>query len=868
MKKILFTLCTYLSLLPAFAQTNTLKGKVSTEEGETLPGISIVVKGTKTGTVSDDNGNFKLVLEQSLPVTLVFTYLRLQLSEIQVTNWNDVHAKLPAKAFAQELTGAYVKTPTKLISSPITIERMGLKYMQSLAATTPFDGIANLKGVDMVTSSLTFKTATTRGFNGSGNARVNQLVDGMDNQAPGMNFSIGNFAGITDLDLESIELLAGASSALYGPGGVSGTILINSKNPFKYPGLSIQVKEGMMNVDKHQRPGVTGFHDWAIRYAKVINNKFAFKMGAQYIKATDWLANDSTNYARPNGHVIAGTRNSDPNYDGVNVYGDETTVDIANFLPMPFPSTNVSRTGYDEKDIIDPITKNLKLFAAVHYKLTRKTEAILSGNFGTGTTVYTGTDRYALKNVKIGQYKVELRNTNWFVRAYTTQEDAGDSYAATTIARQFNERWKPSASWYGVYLTEYFSQLGNLQDNITSHNLARAAADKGRPVPGSDQFNKIMDELKTIPISKGGGLFLDKSNLYMAEAQYNLNKAIPFVEIIVGGNYKKYVLNSQGTLFIDTLGKIGVSEVGGYVQASKKLLNERLTLAASGRIDKNQNFAGKITPRFSALIKVAEDNNIRISYQTAYRFPTTQQQYIKIQLADHAWLLGGLPWIQDFMQLADKPVFDATTMEPYKYKELKPETSNSYEVGYKGLINHKLLIDAYAYTSEFKNFLGRVTLYQPSTQNAYVIVTNSDTKVKTRGFGLGLNYLMNEKFTASANFYSDKISNAPDGFVASYNTPEYRMNLGFSGNNLGKQKKFGFGIQYKWQDKFVFENDFATGDVNAFSALDAQVNYKLLKNKFEVRIGGTNLLNHYYKNAFGNPEIGGLYYASLKLDIF
>ena len=460
-----------------------------------------------------------------------------------------------------------------------------------------------------------------------------------------------------------------------------------------------------------------------------------------------------------------------------------------------------------------------------------------------------------------------MRNPNWFIRGYTTQENAGDSYAATTIARQFNEVWKPSTTWYPQYVQNYLGALMNNADNASAHAFARAQADKGRPLPGSTEFNTIMDRLKTIPISKGGGLFLDKSNLYMVEGQYNLGKIIPFAEVIIGGNYKHYALNSQGTIFIDTAGRIGLNEIGGYIQASKKILNDHLTLTASGRIDKHQNFTGKFTPRFAAVIKVAENNNIRISYQTAYRFPTTQQQYIKLAVGNKTYLLGGLPWIKDFMQMRDQPVFYASNMQPYEYKEFKPETGNSFEVGYKGLIKNKLLIDVYGYISRFENFLGRTALFQPSSGNIYSIVTNSDNKVKTHGYGIGLNYLLSKNITASANFYSDKITDVPDNFVASYNTPPYRMNVGLIANSLGKQKKFGFGLHYKWQDKFLFQNDFATGNVDPFSTVDAQVNYKILKNKCELRIGGTNLLNKYYKNAFGNPEFGGLYYESVKLNI-
>ena len=140
-----------------------------------------------------------------------------------------------------------------------------------------------------------------------------------------------------------------------------------------------------------------------------------------------------------NGQIApSGTRETDPNYDGINVYGDETTIDLrtrvldAIVKQVPFwadyvktlpASIPVSRTGYTEKELVDPNTINLKGSAAIHYKITPKVEAILMGQIGGGNTIYTGSDRYSLKDFKIAQYKLEFKADNWFLRGYTTQED-------------------------------------------------------------------------------------------------------------------------------------------------------------------------------------------------------------------------------------------------------------------------------------------------------------------------------------------------------------------------------------------------------------------------------------------------------------
>ena len=129
-------------------------------------------------------------------------------------------------------------------------------------------------------------------------------------------------------------------------------------------------------------------------------------------------------------------------------------------------------------------------------------------------------------------------------------------------------------------------------------------------------FKKLFDKVRSVPISQGGGLFVDKTDLYNFEGQYDLSeKTSKVADVLIGGNFKKYVLNSEGTLFADSTGKIPINEFGAYIQATKKIFNDRLKLIASGRYDKNENFDGRFTPRFSAVVKVAEDNNIRLSYQ-------------------------------------------------------------------------------------------------------------------------------------------------------------------------------------------------------------------------------------------------------------
>ena len=917
---LLLVMATIFSIA-AFPQTKIIKGNVTNKiTNEGVPAVSITVKGSGEGTYTNENGEFSIDTKSPLPLTLVVSSIGYEEQEVSVKNAVSLVTVLlePASTLGQEVVVAATRTPSRILESPVTIERISASDIRNSAAVSYYDMISKLKGVDVVTASLTFVSPSTRGFNGSGNLRLNQIVDGMDNQAPGLNFSVGSVVGLSGIDVASVELLPGASSALYGPGGMNGAIIINSKDPFRYQGLSFEAKTGIMNIDNRDRDP-SPYYNWALRWAKKVSDKFAFKIGGELVQAKDWVANDYRDFDRIEGKVKTGTRATDPNFDGINIYGDETTADIRSSIldplaaAVPFyapyinalPATlSVSRTGYAEKDVLNPNTVNFKMYGAASYKFTQKTSLNAEGYWGTGNTVYTGSDRYSLLNLKIAQYKLELVNPHWFLRAYTTQENAGESFNATATTRLVNEAWKPSKSadplhpekgWYFQYATAFLNAKIDGQTDIVAHETARAFADIGRPAPGSDQFKKYFDEVRSVPIPQGG-LFVDKTNLYNVEGQYDLSPATSDVaDILIGANYKRYVLNSEGTLFADSTGKIPINEYGAYLQATRKIFNDRLKLIASARYDKNDNFDGRFTPRFSAVIKIAEDNNIRLSYQQAYRFGSTQQQWINLNVGGNVLLIGGAKSFKDYYHFSSNPVYAlndvlAGNLTHTTVDQFKAETVNSFEGGYKGLLfNKRLLIDLYGYYGVYKDFITRTSVVQSVTGKTSVFtnaatlkanLSNSDSitvysvpanvknDVTTYGFGLGLTYALPHHFLIGANVSSDHLDNVPAGFVASFNAPDYRWGLTFSNSGFGKEDKFGFNFTYRRQDEVNFQGDFASGLVPAYQTLDGQVSYKFIAQKVLLKLGATNLLNQYYRDGFGNATIGGLYYVSIGYGLF
>ncbi|TAM98735.1 MAG: TonB-dependent receptor, partial [Chitinophagaceae bacterium] len=247
-----------------YAQTKILGIITDKSTGIPISSVTILIPATAEGTFTDDQGKFVLTTSHQLPVNLVISAIGYS-SDTIVINKSNAALQItlsPSEVLGREIVVAASRVPESILKSPVSIEHIGLQTIRQTPASSYYDIIGNIKGVNMITSGLLFSTPTTRGFAGSGNTGMNQFVDGMDNQSPGLNFSVSNVIGISILDIDNMELLPGASSALYGAGGTNGTLLMTSKDPFQYQGLSALVKGGVMHVSDPEH-GATPYQEYA-----------------------------------------------------------------------------------------------------------------------------------------------------------------------------------------------------------------------------------------------------------------------------------------------------------------------------------------------------------------------------------------------------------------------------------------------------------------------------------------------------------------------------------------------------------------------------------------------------------------------------
>ncbi len=900
-----------------YTHAQTLSGFISDAENNApLPGASIIIKGTSVGTISGADGSFSIRATGNPPFTLVVTMVGFEAQEVAATTGNPVRIALSAGSeLLDEVVVSASRVEESILRSPVTVEKLDALALRQTANLSYYDGLVNLKSVDMVTSSLTYKQINSRGFNDTGNTRFLQLVDGVDNQSAGLGFAVGGLFGPGDLDVHSVELIPGAASALYGPVAFNGMLSVMTKNPFDYQGLSVQTKLGMNHLG--DEGGAKPVYDLAFRWAKSYGDRFAIKLTGNYLAGTDWYANDYTDI--DNGTPEAQRGDNNPARNALNIYGDEVVSTIEGV-------GRISRTGYEEKDVAQYDVYSRKISTALHYKLTDNVTAIYQLNYGQGRTMYTGSSRYALNGFKLIQNRLELRGKNFFVRGYSTAERSTESYNSRSLANHINRTWvrdlngnvvTPDAAdqtWFARYEAAFTGGVQGIEGQ--SHSAARTFADEGRLVPGSDEFNTQKDRLINNTSLQGAGVE-SNSELYHVDAQYDLSSQVKVVDLLVGGNYRHYRMNSEGTLFDDKDGPIIVGEYGVFAQASKQLLQDKLKLTVSGRYDKNESFDGNFTPRASAVFSPKPNHSFRASYQTGFRNPTVPDQYIKLDVGPII-ILGGAPnnvkgtgayensvyasslgpFFGNFQQLLQSgtPFPDAVIQSKdllvkSDVPRIKPEQTTCYEIGYKGIFGKKLMVDVNYHYSTYTDFLINTVVMRVDSadvllpdgsvnpQAAFNIVegktrlfqlyTNASDEVAAQGATLGLTYSLPNNYRANFNTTWAKfdLKDANPDNIPDFNTPAWKTNFGLSNDRL--TDRLGFAVAWHWQQAFDWYGTFTQlqpGEVKAYNLIDAQVSYRIPNLKTTLKIGASNLTNQKIVQAYGSPAVRGLYFISLTFD--
>ncbi|HSZ85389.1 MAG TPA: TonB-dependent receptor, partial [Puia sp.] len=859
---ILFSFLIILSAQLNAQDSYVISGKISDSVNNLqLGGASIKIKGSQNGVTAKNDGSFQIKSNQRLPITLIVTSVGYKTQEFVVSDNNSASGISIALNTQNLLIDPVVITASRvsesILRSPVTIEKLDLRAIKESPAPTFFDALTNVKGVQVTTLSLGYQVLNTRGFAGTTNSRFLQMVDGVDNISPGIGAPVGNAVGPTELDIESVELIPGAASALYGLNAVNGIANMKTKSPFQYQGLSVYQKIGVNHIDdKDHDPAL--FSESAIRFAKAVSEKFAFKINASHSQGTDWIANNTHDqYFDVGNKTNLSLANDNPAADLINRYGDEYNSDLKT-ITLGGKKYDVSRTGYFEKDLTDYSVKNTKVDVALHYKITSNTEASYTYRIGTVSNFYQRGNRIRLDGEQIQQHAFELKSSDFDIKAYYTHENTGNSYNFRPLAENIDLAFKKPTQWYNDYTTGFNNAIASGSSISAAHDAGRAAADNGRFQPGTKAFDSVLNRIIHINNwdTVGAALIL-KSAFVHVEGQYDWSRIIPSVQILTGFNYRNYIVTPDGNNYVNPASFTNKDEVnsnfnyysfGGFIQANKTFLDEKLKLTTSLRVDKSDFYSPKFNPRIAAVYSPTEQHNFRISFQNGYRFPTLFEGFAYVNNGG-VRRLGGLPVVSQHlgvfensylntsvtafknavnadenngMAQADAINKDANLLVKSTYNYIQPEHINSFEAGYKGLLlDNKLFIDVDYYFSLYDHFIGQLDVTQPyqgtigvndSTAfyaynggkqvNKFKMWTNSKSRVTNQGVEFGVTYNFVGKFNISANAsYAALVTvESSDAFTPAFNTPNWITNISIGNKEI--LKNTGFNIGWHWQNYF------------------------------------------------------------------
>ena len=909
----------------SYAQT-TINGSVTDQNSQPLTGANVIVDGTSTGAMTDFDGNYSITVNAEGSVTVTASMMGFKSSSQSANSSSTLNFSLEDGTFLDEVVVSASRTPQRIFESPVTIERFGIKEIANTASSDFYDGLENMKGVDINVNSLTFKAINTRGFATFANTRFVQLVDGMDNSAPALNFPLGNLLGMTETDVLSVELLPGASSALYGANAFNGILLMTSKSPFDHTGLSGQYKQG---ITSQEAAGDNTYRDLSIRFGHKFSDKLAVKANFGYLLGTDWIADSQEDkFGR-------GLTRADHDHDGINIYGDEVATDLngvaqsmagLGLIPAGavalIPSQTVSRTGYREVDLTDHAAESKKADWGLYYRpFESNFEISYVGKWGTGQTVYQGTNRYGIENFTMSQHKLEVKDDNFFVRAYVTEDNAGDSYDMNFTAININRSWRDDTTWFGTYVGGFLgATLGGATEEM-AHAIGRAGADQGRLLPGTPEFDAAFETVVNNPDLTTGAKFQDNSKVYHSDWNYSFADQIEFADIQVGGSFRQYSLNSSGTIYTDYDGPIDYSETGIYTQVVKNFMDDdRMTITAAARYDKNEFFDGQVTPRVSLSYTAGEykNHNFRLGFQTGFRNPSTQDLFIGLDVG-RARLIGSSPasldnYVRDYpvsangqalgapsvvtldgnsaidnsFSVASLMAFGATgnpaLLEASGLEVVKPEQVKSIEFGYRGKLSRTFLVDFSVYKNTYEDFINTQAVLSPlygtvgdnalsvlamvnGDYETWSVYTNSSAEIRSWGGAIGVSTKIFNGFDLSANYTKSVLDFDADlnpDFATNWNTPEHKVKGQFGHPKLFKN--FGFNVAWRYNSEFYWEATFGEGEVPANHVFDAQVSLTLPKLNTVLKAGAANLGGNEYFTAFGSGLIGSQYYLSLTIN--
>ncbi|MYG00515.1 TonB-dependent receptor [Candidatus Poribacteria bacterium] len=682
----LFTLFVTFGVVPVVVHAATLNITVTdSDTGKKLSNVSITVKpvtGEDANGVSDANGtlSFTDLAAGMYTITASFQgYADNVLTNVNLTAEEEKSVEIALASDIIELDRISVtasRRKEKVLEAPASVALLDSSEIKDRVSLSVTEHLKSLRAVDVVTSGIGTSYVVVRGFNNVFSGNLLSLVDNRITSVPSLRVNAYTLIPTISEDIEQIEVVSGPGAALYGPNSANGVMHILTRSPFTSQGTTVSVGGGERRI-------LTG----SVRHAGVINDTIGYKVTANYTRGDDWEEGRAKE-------------------------------DVEAELPPLFD------------------TSHARGEVRVDYSPNDDTTAIIAvGATQASGIELTGIGAGQAKNWTYSYGQTRFIYKDLFAQVFVNMSDAGDTYVLRTGL--------PTIDYSNLYVgqIQHSYGIGNVQRFTYGVDVLLTRPDTDSTINGINEDNDDIDEI--------GAYIQSETNILpqlkllaagRADSHNHLNDIVlsPRVALALQPNDDHNVrltynraFNTPGTsnLFLDILSTENPFQVGIDIRAQGVPSDTGFTFKRStnGRPEFRSpfsplgaNYIPLDSPDFTNVMwnvaRTAVMDGAKPVFEAglaAQGFPTETiealsagfENVIPQQVTGVKNVLRSLdPQTASFVDVDD--VHDVDPLEP--------TITQTYEVGYKGILLNRLSFSADVYHSRISNFIAPLFVETPN----------------------------------------------------------------------------------------------------------------------------------------------------------
>ncbi|NNF01974.1 MAG: TonB-dependent receptor, partial [Bacteroidia bacterium] len=397
MKRILSIASLVLSfVITVNSQDFEISGTVKDDIGEAMYGVNIFIPGTSTGTSTDFDGKFKLLVPQGTQIVQVsyIGYLDEKLDVGSGTRTFNINMKEDAIGLDQVVVSAS-KRRERILDAPASVSVLTAEKLERDVPLTPVDHLRKTAGVDIMETGIVSSNVNIRGFNNIFSGAVLTMVDNRIGRVPSLRVNAYQMIPNNPEDIEKIEVIRGPGSALYGPNAADGVIHMITKSPLD--------QEEKFETTLSFTGGSRSIWKPSIRHSGKISEKFGYKVSGGYMSGLDWT------YFEPAEPAIGDTL----------IFGSVRDGEV--FVP-------------DSPAVVRLFTRDFKVEkisgdARIDYKFNNDIDITMNGGFTRATNIeLTGLGAAQAKDWVYSYGQARFRWKELFIQYFINSSNAGETY--------------------------------------------------------------------------------------------------------------------------------------------------------------------------------------------------------------------------------------------------------------------------------------------------------------------------------------------------------------------------------------------------------------------------------------------------------